>query len=130
MKKKLTLLAFWVLVCLLSSAQNIRGNTYQLTCELVSEPPSVPHCGVIAWAVVAEMKVIQFSDPDYTAATIPVIITCPEFDGKEFWKMGVRYKLKLSDKNQADFGWSIPNEEVLEKYQLGTRYYIVVAKKE
>ena len=65
-----------------------------------------------------EFEIIEFSDSNYKLDSIGVIFTCPEFYENGFFEVGKTYTITVADENQADFGWSIPNESILTKYKL------------
>ncbi|NNE58217.1 MAG: hypothetical protein HKN36_08935 [Hellea sp.] len=104
-------------------------NRYQLMGEIVSEVAQLPHCGVIAVAMVVEVEILQLSDPLYNYNRIPVIITCPEFHGEHFFEKGEAYSMVLLDQNPAGFEWSIFGWEIYDEYFLDTVYYVETVKK-
>lgn len=130
MKKLLTIL---VLILAITSAfaqkDSVKGNQFELKGKLIGEVSLPPVCGTIAWGMVVEFEIIEFSDKSYSSETIPVIFTCPEFYGKQFFKVGNTYQITVADQNQASFGWTIPNISVLDKYQYKEHLYVIDAKK-
>ncbi len=107
---------------------SIRGNKYELTGAIINEVSLTPHCGNIAWGTVVEFKIIKFNDSKYKEDTIAVIFTCPEFYKEGFFKVGNKYQLSVANQNQADFVWTIPNESILKKYEMGKRLYVISAE--
>jgi len=58
-----------------------------------------------------------------------VIFTCPEFYENGFLETGKIYTITISDENQANFGWTIPNESILNKYNLDKKLWVIKAEK-
>jgi hypothetical protein len=108
----------------------VRGQQFKLKGKIINEVSLTPDCGTIAWATVIEFEIIEFSDSDYKSNAIGVIITCPEFYKANFFKVGQTYTITLADENQADFGWTIPNESTLDKYKLKKRLWVLKADRE
>ena len=129
MKRLITIIL--ILASLTSFAQqdSIRGSQFRLTGKIINEISLPPYCGTIAWGPVIEFKITTFSDRNYSADTIAVIFTCPEFYGSDFFKAGQSYKMTIADENQADFGWVIPNESILKKYKIEKRLWVIAAEK-
>ena len=109
--------------------KSIRGEQFELTGTIINKISSPPHCGTIAWGTVVEFKVLKYSDLKYKADKIAVIFTCPEFYKANFLQVGHTYKLIVANENQADFGWSIPNDSILKKYNLDKRLWVITAEK-
>jgi len=76
------------------------------------------------------MEILEFSDFTYSQKSIPVIVTCPDFYSKDFFKVGNLYELNLADENQANFGWTISDSNTLrEKYNLRCDLWVLEMKK-
>jgi hypothetical protein len=108
---------------------SIRGNQFQLTGTIIEEVQLTPHCGVLAWGTVIKFRVTKITGLKYPQENIGIIITCPEFYENGFFEIGKRYHLVFSDKNQADFGWVIPNKDLLKINKLAFDPYVVDVKK-
>jgi len=108
---------------------SIRGNQFELKGKIVNEISLTPHCGTIAWGTVIEFEIIEFSDSNYKLDSLGVIFTCPEFYKDGFFEVGKTYTIIVADKNQADFGWTIPNESILTKYKLDRKLWVIKADK-
>ena len=108
---------------------SVRGRQFQMKGKIISDISLTPHCGTIAWGTVIELEIIEFSDSDYKSNTVGVIVTCPEFYKDRFFQVGETYTMTVADENQADFGWTIPNESILEKYKLKKKLWVVKADK-
>jgi hypothetical protein len=113
-----------------AQTDSIQGNQYELKGKIINEIALTPHCGTIAWGTVIEFEIIEFSKSDYTLDAIGVIFTCPEFQGDGFFEVGKIYTLTVLDENQAGFSWSIPNESLLEKYDLDKKLWAIGVEKE
>lgn len=107
----------------------IRGEQFELTGSIINTVSLPPHCGAVAWGTVVEFKVMKFSDLKYKSDTIAVIFTCPEFYKDNFFQVGQNYRMTVSNENQADFGWSIPNRSILENYHLNSELWVISAEK-
>jgi len=119
MKKILAILIFtFGIVFGYAQTDLIRGNQFELEGKIINEISITPHCGTIAWGTVIEFEILIFSNSEYKLDSIGVILTCPEFYDDDFFEIGKTYTLTIADENQADFGWTIPNESILEKYKL------------
>ena len=120
-----------ILISITGFAQvdSIRGNHFKLEGRIINEISLTPNCGYIAWGTVIEFEIISFSNSEYKSATIGVVFTCPEFYKKGFFEVGKTYIITVSDENQADFGWTIPNESILKKYKLDKKLRVVKAEK-
>jgi len=116
-------------VTVFAQTKNIRGNTFDLTGKIINQISLTPHCGTIAWGTVIEFKIVKFSDLNYKADTIGVVFTCPEFYNDDFFKVGQLYKVTIADENQADFGWTIPNEAILKKYKMEKKLWVISAER-
>lgn len=108
---------------------SIRGNQFELKGKIINEISLTPNCGTFAWGTVIEFEIIKFSDSNYKFESIAVIFTCPEFYKDGFFEVGKTYTITVSDENQADFGWSIPNESILTKYKLNKKLWVIKADK-
>lgn len=107
----------------------IRGQQFELTGTIINTVSLPPQCGTVAWGTVVEFEIIKFSDSEYKSETIPLIVTCPESYKDNFFQVGHSYKITAADENQADFGWSIPNESILKEYKLDKNLWVVGAEK-
>ncbi|NQY74107.1 MAG: hypothetical protein HRT90_05025 [Candidatus Margulisbacteria bacterium] len=112
-----------------AQTDSIRGNQFELKGKIINEISLTPHCGHIAFGTVIELEIIEFSDSNYKLDSIGVIFTCPEFFEDEFFEVGKSYTITVADENQADFGWSIPNESILTKYKLSKKLWVIKAVK-
>ena len=127
--------AFSILITVLTSTigfcqnDSIRGNQFELVGKIIGEVSIPPHCGSFAWGTVVEFEISEFNDSTYQPDSIGVIFTCPEFYGEEFFEVGKAYKVIVADENQANFGWTIPNESILTKYDLDKRLWVLNAIK-
>nr|WP_321453088.1 hypothetical protein [uncultured Carboxylicivirga sp.] len=129
MKTTITILAL-ILISAIGFAQtdSIRGNRVELEGRLINEISMTPNCGYIAWATVIEVEIKKCSNSKYELDSVGVIVTCPEFYDNGFFKAGKTYTLEVSDENQADFGWTIPNDSILDKYNLDKRLWVIRAE--
>src|SRR6266545_2964160 len=98
-----------------SQSDSIRGKQFQLTGKIIEKVQMTPPCGIFAWGTVVEFEVINLAGMTYPNKSIGIIITCPEFYKEEFFEKGKTYEVVFSDKNQANFGWLIPNKDLLKK---------------
>ena len=112
-----------------SQTDSVRGKQFRLTGKAVKKVQLTPHCGIIAWGTVIEFEVIEVVGMTYPNKRIGIIITCPEFYKDKFFEKGKTYQVIFSDKNQADFGWVIPNKDILKKNSLSFDPYAVEVKK-
>ena len=112
-----------------AQTDSIRGNQFELKGKIINEISLTPHCGYIAFGTVIELEIIEFSDSNYKLDSIGVIFTCPEFFEDGFFEVGKSYTITVADENQADFGWSIPNESILTKYKLSKKLWVIKAVK-
>lgn len=112
-----------------AQSDSLRGNQYFLRGTIINKVGLPTACGIIAWATVVELKVIWYSDTAYKQNEVAVIFTCPELYGRDFFKKGKTYDIKVADTNQADFGWSIINPDVLGKYNLKNKLWVITAKR-
>ncbi len=108
---------------------SIRGNQFELKGKIINEISLTPHCGYFAFGTVIEFEIIEFSDLNYKLDSIAVIFTCPEFYEDGFFEVGNTYTITVADENQADFGWTIPNESILIKYKLDDKLWVIKADK-
>ena len=126
---------FTILFCLIigftaySQKDSIRGKQFHLTGKIIGQVQLTPHCGNTAWGTVIEFAVTELVGMSYTNKNIGIIVTCPEFSGADFFKTGEMYRVIFSDKNQADFGWAVPNKDLLKKNGLSFDPYAVQVKK-
>lgn len=124
----LILMFFFVIV--FGQSDSIRGNQFELKGKIINEISLTPHCGYIAFGTVIEFEIIEFSAPNYLLDSIGVIFTCPDFFEDGFFEVGKTYIITVADENQADFGWSIPNESILTKYKLDKNLWVIKADKQ
>jgi hypothetical protein len=113
----------------IAQSDSIKGNQYLLKGKFINEISLSPYCGGIAFATVIEFKIISFSDSSWHGKQIAVIFTCPEFYGKDFFERGKKYEVVVSDQNQVNFSWTIINGQVLKKYNLKYKPWVIKAKK-
>ncbi|MDQ3110480.1 MAG: hypothetical protein M3R17_11350 [Bacteroidota bacterium] len=130
MKRVIAVLLF-LFSGMLATAQSdsIKGNQFTLKGRIINKISLTPDCGYLAFGTVIEFEIIEFSDTSYAKKNIGVIFTCPEFYEKDFFEIGNVYEMKIADENQAEFGWTIPNEKILGKYQLKSKLWVISAKK-
>ncbi|TRZ43125.1 hypothetical protein [Robertkochia solimangrovi] len=130
MKRIITILTL-IFISTIGFAQtdSIRGNQFELKGKIINEISLTPHCGTIAWGTVIEFEIIEFSDSNYKLDSIGVIFTCPEFYEDGFFEVGKTYTITVADENQADFGWTIPNESILTKYKLDKKLWVIKTDK-
>jgi hypothetical protein len=112
-----------------SQTDSIVGKKFQLTGRIIEKVQMTPHCGIIAWGTVIEFQIIDLVGLTYPNKNIGVIVTCPEFYKDNFFERGKTYQVVFSDKNQAGFGWTIPNKELLSKNSIPFEPYVVSIKK-
>lgn len=124
--------AILIILCLstteaFSQTDSVRGQQFELTGKIINEVELTPHCGIIAWGTVIEFEIVKFSKSDYKLTTIGLIFTCPEFYKDNFFQIGQTYNILVADQNQADFGWTIPNQSLLDKYKLDKKLWVIKA---
>ena len=130
MKRAFTILFFLIIgFAAQSQSDSIRGQQFQLKGKIVGKIELTPHCGVVAWGTVIEFEVTELIGMNYPKKKIGVIITCPEFYEGNFFEAGKTYQVVFSDKNQADFSWTIPNKDLLKKNSLPFDPYVVKIRK-
>jgi hypothetical protein len=112
-----------------SQTDSIRGKQFQLTGRIIATVQLTPHCGILAWGTVVEFEVVELVGMSYLNKNLGIIITCPEFYKDISFEKGKTYQIVFSDKNQADFGWTIPNREVLKKNGLSFEPFAISIKK-
>ncbi len=112
-----------------AQVDSIRGNQFELKGKMINDILFPARCGDVAFAIVIEFEIIEFSDSNYSLDSVPVIFTCPEFYGDDFFELGEVYIVKLADEVQADLGWAIPNASVLLKYNLDKELFAIGAEK-
>jgi len=130
MIKTITLI-FFLFTTLIGFTQkdSFSNKEYKFKGRIINEITLTPHCGYMAFGTVIEFEIIEFSNSEYNSDTIGVIFTCPEFYKKNFFKVGEIYSLTLKEKNQATFTYSVPNINLLKKYNLDNYLLVVKAKK-
>lgn len=107
----------------------IQGKQYKITGKIINKISLPPDCGYIAFATVMEFEIINSNFKDYTRKSIPIIVCCPEFYEDNFFNKDDIYKITIADEKQTDFGWTIPNIEITEKYQLKKKYWLINIEK-
>jgi len=126
---------FTILFCLIigipayTQSDSNRGKQFHLTGKIVEKVQLTPHCGSIAWGTVIRFEVTELVGMSYPNKSIGIIVTCPEFYKNNFFETGKTYQVVFSNKNQADFGWVIPNKDLLKKNRLSFDPYSVEIKK-
>jgi hypothetical protein len=111
-----------------SQTDSVKGNQFHLTGKIKDKIQMTPDCGVVAWGTVIEFEIIDLVGIDYKNKTIGIIVMCPEFYKKNFFQNGKAYQVVFSDRNQADFGYAIPNRELLKKNSLSFDPYVISIK--
>jgi hypothetical protein len=130
MKRIITILTLIFISAIgFGQTDSIRGNQFELKGKIINEISLTPHCGTFAWGTVIEFEIIEFSDSNYKLDSIGVVFTCPEFYEDGFFEVGKTYTITVADENQADFGWTIPNESILVKYNLAKKLWVIKADK-
>ncbi|MFT4602789.1 MAG: hypothetical protein ACI857_002976 [Arenicella sp.] len=119
MKSIISAVAFLLLG--FSSFSQMEGNRYMLSAKLISTPASQVDCGTLAVAQAYEFEVIMSSIDGLEQTVIPVVISCPELKGENFFKVGANYKMEVFDADQS--GYSIFNQDVIDQYNIGTNYW-------
>jgi hypothetical protein len=122
---------FFLIIAFTAFAQtdSIREKQFHLTGKIAGKVELTPACGILAWGTVIEFEVTKLDGISYHQKMIGIIITCPEFYKDNFFETGKKYQVIFSDKNQASFGWMIPNKDLLKKYNLAFDPYAVEVKK-
>jgi hypothetical protein len=110
-----------------AQADSIEENQFQFEGKIINDISLTPHCGFIAWGTVVEFEIIEFSNSKYKMDSIGVILTCPEFYEDGFFEVGNSYAITCTYDNQASFGWTIPNESILAKYNLAKKLWVINA---
>jgi hypothetical protein len=132
MKKKqaIAFLTF-LFLGLASSAQtdSIPEKTYLLKGKIINEISLTPDCGYFSFGTVIEFEIAEFSDLTYLKNEIGVIICCPEFYKDNFFEVGKLYEMTVSYEMSYSASWIIPNEMLLEKYNLKSKLWVLNAKK-
>ena len=111
-----------------SQPDSVRGKQFQLTGKLIGQVRLTPHCGSIAWGTVLEFEMTNIEGMAYKNKSIRIVVTCPEFYGKGFFKKGGLYTVIFSDTNQADFSWAILNKDLLKMNHLSFDPYATTIK--
>lgn len=130
MIRKIVTILFLSLLTLVGLSQNdsIRGNKFVLNGKIINEITLTPPCGIFAWGTVIEFKIIEFSDSSYKLDSIGIIVTCPEFYKEGFFETENTYKIIVTDENQADSDWIVPNDTILSKYALKKKLWAIDAQ--
>lgn len=125
------LVFLFILISSLTFAQasKIEGGEYEMTGKIINDITLPPGCGIIAFGIIIEFEIIDTNLKNYMNNQIPIIITCPEAYGKNFFKKNKTYKLIFSDKKQTDFSWTISNLSILEKYSFKKQFWLINIKK-
>ncbi|KPH12881.1 hypothetical protein [Chryseobacterium sp. ERMR1:04] len=113
-----------------SQRTRIKGNKYEITGKLINNVSLPPNCGYFAFATVMEFEIISTTMKNYHDKVIPVIVRCPEFYGENFFKSDNIYNLKIADKKQADFSWTVSNINIARKYNLEKDLWVTNAEKQ
>ncbi|MFP3593706.1 hypothetical protein [Chryseobacterium sp. SIMBA_038] len=113
-----------------SQRTRIKGNKYEITGKLVNNVSLTPNCGYIAFATVMEFEIISTTMKNYHDKVIPVIVSCPESYGENFFKLNSIYNLKIADKKQTSFGWTVPNINIAKKYNLEKDLWVTNVEKQ
>ncbi|NML59307.1 hypothetical protein [Chryseobacterium cheonjiense] len=126
----LTLLFLLLFTSISAGAQNkkLKKNQYQITGKIVNDFKMPGNCGYIAYAVVLEFEINDTSLKNYEDKQIPIIVRCPEFFGENFFEKNKTYTLTFTDQYKKDFGWTIPNINILKKYNLKKQYWLIDIK--
>lgn len=95
---------------------------FDITGQIINEISLPPDCGVVAFGLAVEIKIIESNLDNYAGESIPVIAMCPEFFGDDFFSTGDIYKIKIGKK--PDFHCAVLNYEIVEKYKLERKYWI------
>jgi hypothetical protein len=129
--KRTLIIAIFISVAFTSYSQtdSITGRQFRLRGKIIEKVQLTPHCGDIAWATVLEFDVIKLEGMEKPVKRIGIIVPCPEFYIDNFFQEGKTYEVVFSDKNDAPFGWLIPNKDVLKKYNLPFEPYAISIKK-
>jgi hypothetical protein len=116
---------------LVSSAQtdSIPEETYLLKGKIINEISLTPDCGYFSFGTVIEFEIVEFSDLTYLKNEIGVIFCCPEFYKDNFFEVGKLYEMAVSYEMSYSASWIIPNEKLLEKYNLKSKLWVLNAKK-
>lgn len=104
-----------------SAFAQLQGERFMLTAKLVAAPSTQADCGTMAIAQVYEFEVVMTNIDGYDQANIPVVVSCPELKGVQFFKIGATYKMEIFNEDQD--GYSIINQDILQQYGLGTNYW-------
>lgn len=126
-------ISLWILPC---KAQTSSISEYILEGKQISDLKNIADCGYLKLATVVEFKIINFSDSDYKNKRIGIIIPCIEFYGRDFFKKGKTYILKIKKEKEIDknkeFDYTLQNKQLLNKYINNKKYWatsIKIAKK-
>lgn len=125
MKQALLILFIAIGLSAYSQADSVRGKQFQLKGKIASAPERTPLCGTIAWASVVNFEIVKIDGMTYGKKNIYIVVTCPEFYKNDFFQVGKTYNVVFSDSNQADFGWTIPNKELLKKNEFLFTPYVI-----
>lgn len=113
-----------------SQNDSTAGHKYVLRGKIVKKVQLTPSCGSIAWGTVIEFKVISIIGLIYKNENIGIVVTCPaDMYGDNFFKKDQLYQVTFSDKNQANFGWTILNASLLKNNQLAFIPYAISINK-
>jgi len=99
----------------------MQGERYMLTAKLISVPSSQADCGTMAVAQAYEFEIVMTDINGLDQNTIPVVISCLELKGENFFKVGATYKMEVFDADQN--GYSIFNQDVIDQYNIGVNYW-------
>ncbi|WP_029296743.1 hypothetical protein [Chryseobacterium hispalense] len=132
METKITIKLIFLLLLINISAvaqkKKLKRNQYQMTGKIVNDFKMPGNCGYIGYAIVLEFEINNTSLKNYEDKQIPIIVSCPEFFGENFFEKNKTYTLIFTDRHKKDLGWTIPNINVLKKYNLKKQYSLVDIK--
>ena len=104
-----------------SAFSQMQGERYMLTAKLINLPSNQTDCGTAATAQAYEFEVLMTNIDGLDQNTIPVIISCPELKGENFFKVGATYKMEVFDADQN--GYAIVNQNLIDQYNIGINYW-------
>ncbi|MEA1848475.1 MULTISPECIES: hypothetical protein [unclassified Chryseobacterium] len=125
---KLIFLLLFINVSAIAQNNKLKKNQYQLTGKIVNDFKLPGNCGYIAYAFVLEFEIIDTSLKNYENKQIPIIVRCPKFFGENFFEKNKTYTLTFTDQYKKNFDWTIPNINVLKKYNLKKQYWLIDIK--
>lgn len=108
---------------------NTKLKANELIGRIIKDISMPGNCGYIAFATILEIEILESGLKDYEQKHIPLIVKCPQFFGEKFFNKNDIYKIKISDKSKTDFGWTIPNINELDKYNLTKKLWVTDIEK-